>query len=133
MRMNPVHTVIIGRNENIKSGIMDFMVNNGWETAYISGAVGSVIDVSLTTPISAEFPPKVQTTQLEGPGEILAFTGEVMPLDSVDPTLPFVPDDGPLFIHIHASIACAGAKVSGGGLRDGKAWRSLKVYIQKIS
>ncbi len=64
---------------------------------------------------------------------MLSFTGEVMTMERMDPALRGVyKGDGPLFVHLHASVATAGAHVYGGGFHGGKAFRSLKVYLQEV-
>ena len=133
--MNKVCELLIERGQDIRKAIGDYVLEQGWEAAYVSGAVGSVQDVCLTAPKCRELPPQVNRTEVEGPGEILAFTGEVMVKDKMDPSLKSVyKDDGhPLFIHIHASLAVSGAHVYGGGLQEGKAFRLLKVYLQQVS
>lgn len=120
----------IGQGEDIKNKVAEFIQDRGWERACICGAIGSVRDVVLTTPVGMDLPPQVMKTPCDGPGEVLAFTGEVMKADLMDPMLRQVYSfDGPLFIHIHISLACAGAHVYGGGLDKGRAFRGLKIYI----
>lgn len=131
--MGKVYEVLVDKNEDIRSKISDFMLEKGWNNAYISGAIGSVRDVEFTTPISMELPPKVNTAVCTGPGEVLTFTGEIMDRKLMDPALKGIYKDttSPLFIHIHAAVAVSGGHVYGGGLQSGKAFRALKVYIQK--
>lgn len=40
--------------------------------------------------------------------------------------------DSPLFIHIHASCARAGGQVMGGGLRGGRAFRKLRIFVRPV-
>lgn len=108
------------------------MLERGWEDAYISGAIGSVRDAEFTTPIGMELPPKVGTAICTGPGEVLAFTGEIMNREQMDPALKGIYKDttSPLLIHIHASVAVSGGHVYGGGFQNGNAFQGLKIYIQ---
>lgn len=133
--MGRTYEIIVERNQNIKECINQFVLEKDWENAYISGAIGSIYDVELTTPISMEFPPKVEVFKCEGPAEVLTFTGEIMKREKMDPALKgvYTNEDEPLFIHIHASVAIAGSKVYGGGFQKGKTFRKLKVYIQEIN
>lgn len=120
----------IGRGEDIKGGVAAFIRERGWERASICGAIGSVRDVTLTTPVSMDLPPQVAKTRCEGPGEVLSFTGEILRADLMDPMLREIyPPDEPLFIHIHISLACSGARVYGGGLDNGRAFRGLKIFF----
>lgn len=122
----------IGRDKDIKSSISEFFESKGWERACICGAVGSVKEVTLTTPVNFDLPPEVAKTPFSGPGEVLAFSGEVMKRDLMDPLLKDIyKGDGNLFIHIHISLAGAGARVYGGGLDKGKTFRGLKVFIAR--
>lgn len=109
-------------------------MEKGWENAYISGAIGSLYEFELTTPISMELPPKVEILKFEGPAEVLAFTGEIIKREKMDPALQgiYLNKNDPVFIHIHTSVAVAGSKVHGGGFLKGKAFRKLKVFIQEV-
>lgn len=121
----------VRKDENIREKIRDFVLEKGWENAYISGAIGSVKDVTFATPKTGIFPPEIDKTLYHGPGEILAFTGEIMKIERMDPGLKGIYDmREPLFIHIHASMAISGGHVYGGGFHSGKAFRCLKVYIR---
>ncbi len=131
--MGQVHELIIGKDQEIKSAIEAFVLEKGWQNVYISGAIGSVYGVEFTAPVDSSYPPRVERTFCQGPAEMLAFTGEVMAMDRMDPALKGIyKGDGPLFIHIHGSVAVAGAHVYGGGFQNGRAFRSLKVYLQEI-
>lgn len=128
-----IHELIVERDQDVKAAVEAFVLEKGWQNAYISGAIGSVYGVVFTAPVDSSYPPRVERTAVNGPGEMLAFTGEVMTMDRMDPALKNVyKGDGPLFIHIHASMAVAGAHVYGGGFQAGRAFRSLKVYIQEV-
>ena len=122
-------TVLAG--QDIKKVIANFILANRWKQVYIIGAVGSVIDMAFTTPIQNYLPLKVISVPVSGAGELLSMTGEIMPREMMDEDLKEVyPDkDSPLFVHIHASFATAGGHVFGGGLKAGKAFRSLRVFM----
>lgn len=128
------HELLIEKDLDIRKAINGFVMERGWETAYISGAIGSVKNVCLSTPKTKELPPVLSRMLVEGPGEILAFTGEILKKENMDPVMKQIyPDDGsPLFIHIHASLAIAGGQVFGGGFQGGEVFRCLKVYIQQV-
>ena len=131
--MGQVCELIVGKDQDIKGAIEALVLEKGWQNVYISGAIGSVYGVEFTAPADGSYPPQVERTLCQGPGEMLAFTGEEMTIDRMDPALKGVyQGEGPLFIHIHASVATAGAHVYGGGFQTGKAFRSLKVYLQEV-
>ena len=51
-------------------------------------------------------------------------------LDTDPALLEVYPDKvSPLIVHIHASCATAGGHVAGGGLRAGKAFRSVRIFM----
>jgi Predicted DNA-binding protein with PD1-like DNA-binding motif len=129
--MKNLQEVTVPMGKDIKKVITEFILQNGWKQVYIIGAVGSVIDMVFTTPIQNYLPLKVSSVPVHGAGEILTMTGEVMPIEMMDPDLKDVyPDqDSPLFAHIHASFAVAGGHVFGGGLKSGKAFRSLRIFM----
>ena len=113
------------------TGAVGSVIDNGWKQVYVTGAVGSVIDMVFTTPIQNHLPLKVVSLPVSGAGEMLSMVGEIMPREIMDPDLKDIyPDkDSPLFVHLHACIATTGGHVSGGGLKAGKAFRSLRVFI----
>ncbi len=123
--------VTVSAGEDIKKVVTDFILVNGWKQVYVTGAVGSVIDMVFTTPIQNHLPLKVVSLPVSGAGEMLSMVGEIMPREIMDPDLKDIyPDkDSPLFVHLHACIATTGGHVSGGGLKAGKAFRSLRVFI----
>jgi len=123
--------VTVPAGQDIKKVVTDFILAHGWKQVYVTGAVGSVIDMVFTTPIQNHLPLKVTSVPVSGAGEMMSMVGEIMPREMMDPDLKDVyPDkDSPLFVHIHACIATAGGHVSGGGLKAGKAFRSLRVFM----
>lgn len=129
--MVQVYEVTVGGGENIKKVITDYVLEKQWENVYICGAVGSVIHMAYTTPIRDELPLRTCTCAVEGAAEVVAFTGEVMKRERMDPALETVyPDkESPLFVHIHMGCAHLGGEVRGGGLAEGKAFRSLRVFM----
>lgn len=126
--------VFIDQEQDIRKTIEAFVLQKGWKEVIVVNAIGSVKDLILAAPISNELPLKVGRTPCFGAAEILAFTGEVMVKERMDPQLRKVyPDtDSPLFIHIHASCARAGGLVMGGGLWGGTAFRSLQVFLRPV-
>ncbi|MCH3914274.1 MAG: DNA-binding protein [Acidaminococcaceae bacterium] len=123
--------VIIPQGQDIKKGLTNYILANGWKQVYVSGAVGSVIDMAFTAPIQNHLPLKVSSTPVSGAGEMLSMTGEIMPREMMDPDLKdvYTDKDSPLFVHIHASFATSGGHVFGGGLKSGKAFRSLRIFM----
>lgn len=59
----------------LKEAIRDYVASLGWKEALITGAIGSVRNVSLNNAASFEIPFTVRTTKLEGPFELLSFYG----------------------------------------------------------
>lgn len=127
--------VQIDRGQEIIPVIERFMLDKKRNEAVIVNAIGSVKDLLFAAPVQNELPLKVGVTPCLGAAEILTFTGEIMPKGKMDPDLRAVyPDkESPLFIHIHASCARAGGIVMGGGLRGGRAFRSLRVFLRYLS
>lgn len=129
--MSMIYEVTVESGQDIKGVITDYVLERGWTSAYISGAVGSVIDMAYTTPVRDELPLKTASRAREGAAEMLSFTGEVMTRERMDPALERIyPDkECPLFVHIHVSCAYKGGNVDGGGLAAGRAFRSLRVFM----
>ncbi len=127
--------VTVKAGEDILQTIEAFVVARQWESVVVTNAIGSVKDLLLATPVRNELPLKVTTTPCYGAAEILAFTGEIMSKERMDPQLRDVyPDrESPLFIHIHAACARPGGQVMGGGLWGGKAFRELRIFLLALS
>lgn len=126
-----IYEIFIPRNGDILETIESFVLKKGWQEAIIINAIGSVLDLSFANPVCDELPLRIGLTPCHGASEIVAFTGEIMVKERMDIELKTVyPNtESPLFIHIHASCARAGGQVMGGGLRKGRAFRSLRVFI----
>ena len=91
---------------------------------------GFWIDIVFTTHVEDTLPLKTVSTPVSDAAELLSFTGEIMKKERMDPALASIyKDEGPLFVHIHASCATAGGHVCGGGLAGGKAFRAVRVFL----
>lgn len=123
--------VTVSSGQSIKETLSAYIQQQGWESVYLCGAVGSVIDCAFTAPIENQLPLRTLSTPCRDAAELLSFTGEIMKRERMDPALAAVYSDktSPLFIHIHASVATAGGHVMGGGLVDGKAFRSVRIFL----
>ncbi len=123
--------VTVGQGEDIKSVLTAFILANGWRNVYVTGAIGSVIDMVFTTPIQNTLPLRCGRVPVSAAGEIVQFCGEVMPIEKMPPELEDIyPDkDSPLFVHIHAACAIVGGHVIGGGLSAGRAFRALRIFV----
>lgn len=133
--LNNWNEIIVDSGEDILETIDHYITNHGWKNVVVVNAIGSVKDMIFATPIRNELPLKVGSTPCLGAAEILSFTGEIMLKELMDEDLKEVypKTNSPLFIHIHASCARAGGQVMGGGLRGGKAFRKLRVFIRPLS
>ena len=49
--MGQIYEVTVKAGEDIKAVVTDYVLGQGWESVYITGAVGSVIGMSYTTPV----------------------------------------------------------------------------------
>ena len=76
--MNPLYEVTVGRGEDIRQVISDFILAHDWEEVFIVGAVGSVIDTAYNAPIDNSIPMNLAVTEVPGAAEVVSFTGEVM-------------------------------------------------------
>jgi predicted DNA-binding protein with PD1-like motif len=131
---NQIYEVTVEGGEDIREVITNYILENKWEQVYITGAVGSVIDMIFTTPVRNELPLKTESVPVEGAAEVVGFMGEVMKREMMDTALEAIyPDkNNPLFVHIHTSCAYKGGIVRGGGLAGGKAFRSVRVFMTPI-
>lgn len=133
--MSGLYDIIIPAGKEIRDTIIAYVLAKGWEEAVILGAVGSVQDMTFTAPTENELPLRTGSTPCHGAAEILSFTGEIMKREKMDPVLESVYPDksSPLFVHVHASCASAGGHVCGGGLKSGKAFRELRVFLVPLN
>lgn len=120
------------RGQQVKAEIEKYLKSQEIKRCFIVGAIGSVMDVRLSVPIDAQFPPTVERYAFEGPGEVVSFIGEIMEKSEMDPALRNVygADPSDYFIHIHASVAFEDAVVRGGGFVDAKVFRGLTLLFQ---
>lgn len=127
--MPEIFEVTVRSGEDICKTISDFVTAHGWQNVMIPAAIGSVIGMEFTAPIRDELPLRCAVTPYHAAAELLSFTGEIMKRECADPALLEVYPDkvSPLIVHIHASCATAGGHVAGGGLRAGKAFRSVRM------
>ena len=131
--MSGMFEVTVKSGEDLRGAITAFVLEKGWKNVLIPCAIGSVIDMVFTTPVENTLPLKTARTPVSGAAELLSLTGEIMTKDRMDPALSAVyKDDGPLFVHIHASCATAGGHVCGGGLAGGKAFRAVRVFLMPL-
>lgn len=129
--MQDLYEITIDKGQDIRRTITDYVVSKGWKNVMIPMGIGSVIDMEFTTPVENELPLRTCVTRCRDAAELLSFIGEIMEWDRVDPALKAVYPDksSPLFVHIHASCATAGGHVMGGGLKDGRAFRAVRVFL----
>ncbi|MDR0823368.1 MAG: DNA-binding protein [Endomicrobium sp.] len=128
--MSSQYQIIVKKDEEVRGTINSFIQQIGWKNAYISGAIGSIYDAKYVMPSGAVYPPPLDIIAVAMPGEILSFTGEILPIEQVPPhLLPVYNIKENFFAHIHASAA-AGGHVYGGGLLGAKAFRSVNIFIQ---
>ncbi len=129
--MRELYDLTIESGEDIRQTITDYILEKGWESVYITGAIGSVIDMVLTTPVENTLPLRTASTPCSGAAELVSMTGEVMKRELMDPALAtvYTDTDNPLFVHLHACCATAGGHVMGGGVKAGRAFRALRVFM----
>ncbi len=109
------------KGDQVKEKLEEYMEENGWETAVVTGALGSVVDVTVGNAATTTIPPEVNYTHIAGPFEILSFCGEICRVD----------DDG-WFIHIHMAGSKTDATVFGGGMQKATVFKGLKIFLSQI-
>jgi predicted DNA-binding protein with PD1-like motif len=130
--LSTVYQIEVGKDEEIREKILGFILQKRWNGALVIGAIGSVKEVRYFTPTGTDFPPRLESTTIAAPAEILSFIGEVMRAEQIPSSLrEAYKIDGDYFLHIHASMAVAGGHVYGGGFQYGYALRGVNVFIQK--
>jgi hypothetical protein len=124
----------IPRGQDILPALEQYVLSRGWNDVGSRPCHRFCQRSAVCMPCGRRLPLRVAVTPCHGAAEILSFTGEIMTKDKMDPELEAVyPNrESPLFVHIHASCARAGGQVMGGGLRGGKAFRSLRVFLRPV-
>ena len=132
--MGQIYEVTVKAGEDIKAVVTDYVLGQGWESVYITGAIGSVIGMSYTTPVRDQLPLVTASQPAEGAAEVLSLTGEVMKREKMDPALQSVYKDTecPLVEHLQISGAHRDGSVRGGGLAAGNAFRSLRIFMTPL-
>ncbi len=129
--MSELLVLSLGANEDIKQSIVAFLKKHRIEKAFICGAVGSARDLLFVAPEAMTIPPNLRKTRVEGPVEIVSFTGEAMDVSEMEDKLKALYKnlEGDCFLHLHASVAHAGGSVIGGGFWEGKSFMLLNIYM----
>lgn len=132
--MAELFEVTVPSGGDIRRTLEDYVLSQGWESVYVIGAIGSVTDMRFTTPVENTLPLRTAVTPCNGAAELVAMTGEIMKREFMDPALAGVYADAesPLFIHLHACCATAGGHMMGGGLKTGKAFRAVRIFMTPI-
>jgi predicted DNA-binding protein with PD1-like motif len=128
-----LYQISVGKGEEVKEKITEFILEKKWDAAVILGAIGSIQDVVYSTPAGTADNYHIERTKCEIPAELISFTGEIMKSERVDPALKKAYNiEGEYFVHIHASSASAGGQVLGGGFQRGHALRAVNVFIRQM-
>ncbi len=106
------------KDDNVKDHLVGFVEKMGWNRAIVTGALGSVVEVTVGNAKTLTVPPEVNYTFIPGPFEILSFCGEVTKQD-----------DGSWFTHIHMAGSKTDATVFGGGMQDATVFKGLQVFL----
>jgi len=113
-----LQALALHKGDSVKEKIEAFVAERGWQKAIVTGALGSVVDVTVGNAKTQTIPPEVNYTHIEGPFEILSFCGEVVKKD-----------DGSWFTHIHMAGSKADATVFGGGMQKATVFLGLQVFL----
>ena len=113
-----LQALALHKGDSVKEKIEAFVAEKGWQKAIVTGALGSVVDVTVGNAKTQTIPPEVNYTHIEGPFEILSFCGEVVKRD-----------DGSWFTHIHMAGSKADATVFGGGMQKATVFLGLQVFL----
>lgn len=113
-----LHTLALHKGDSVKGKIEAFVEDKGWQRAIVTGALGSVVAVTVGNAKTQTIPPEVTYTDIAGPFEILSFCGEVVKKD-----------DGSWFTHIHMAGSKTDATVFGGGMQKATVFLGLQVFL----
>lgn len=122
----------IPEDTDIKKAIAAYLSETKVVRGIITGAIGSVKGMDFAAPSSLSLPITLSHTLVEGPGELLCFTGEILPFEEMPIALRahYQREEGvDHFLHIHASVGVQGGQVLGGGMHGGKTFRGMNVFM----
>ena len=111
-------TLNLAKGDSVKEKLVEYMENKGWKEAIVTGALGSVVHVTVGNAATMTNPPEVRYTDISGPFEILSFCGEI-----------YREQEGNWYIHIHMAGSMTDATVFGGGMQKAEVFKGLKVFI----
>ena len=132
--MPKLHTLTLTKDQDVMAGIHEYLMDKKWKSAIIVAGVGSIYNVTLGNPGSYDMPPKMLSTTIEKPCEIVSFMGEITPKADAPKGLPCQILDTPsdYIVHIHMSCSHDDGVVNGGGYRKATVLRAINVYILEI-
>jgi Predicted DNA-binding protein with PD1-like DNA-binding motif len=126
--------ILVDKGEDIKEKIIKVLSERGVNKAVILNAIGSAIDLVIAAPYENQLPLRAAEIPFHSAAEIIGLSGEVQPWSEIDPAIAAVYPDksAPFFLHLHVAAASAGGHAFGGGLRGGKAFRSMRIFYYAI-
>lgn len=114
---NFITTLSLEKGDRVKEKLAQFMEEKNWTSAVVTGALGSVVDVTVGNAATTTIPPEVNYTDIPGPFEVLSFCGEICK------------DGSSWYIHIHMAGSYVDATVCGGGMKDAVVFKGLKIFL----
>jgi predicted DNA-binding protein with PD1-like motif len=115
----------IAPGERLQRRLLDFARAAGVRHAVIASAVGSVQDVKFRgimtgakLPIT---PPRIHVHEIQGPLELLALTGNILPDERSE-----------LDCHLHVIVGKSSGEVVGGHLFDARVFATCEIILTEI-
>lgn len=121
----------IGPSQDVKGAIKQWLLQNQINKAVIVNGIGSMKDLVFSVPSKMSVPVEIEMNKVQGPGEVVSITGEIIDVSELNPELAklYPQSDDKWFIHIHAAIAEKGGTVKGGGMREGQSFLGLTLWL----
>ncbi len=120
-RLSSLTVLSLEKGDDVREKLTAFLQTNNCHGAVVLGALGSVVDVVVGNAATQTLPPEVRYTEIPGPFEVLSFCGEIRK-----------EADGSWFVHIHMGGSRTDASAFGGGMRQARVFKGLKIFLQEI-
>lgn len=134
--MSKIHVITLTKDQDVTTGIHNYLMNKDMKAAVIVGGVGSVYDVVLRNPGNYEMPPTLIGTNVNSPCEVVSFMGEITRKEDAPADMPCTiieNSTSPYMVHIHAAFSHGDGIVNGGGFATAKVLRAINIYVLEIN
>lgn len=112
LRQKALEVWVLEAGEDLLEGLERIALERGVQSAVVLSGFGSLATLAVRNPASDEFPPKMNSTRLTGPFELLSVVGTIGEVAVRHDTVHGK-------VHVHVSASGRDGSVFGGSLERG--------------